>query len=122
MGVLIVAGTVTLVVLLVQRAAGRGPASLPAMTLDLPHGARMVSVAGAGERFAALGVTDDAAEGRRGGRGGEQEQEGGEHGAARGAPRILPDVAGARCIRGSDDGAGDDGVAHEPQPARHHGQ
>lgn len=61
MGVLIVAGTVTLVVLLVQRAAGRGPASLPAMTLDLPHGARMVSVAGAGERFAVLVEGPDGA-------------------------------------------------------------
>jgi hypothetical protein len=55
MGVLIVAGTVALVVLLVQRAGGgRGAAPMPAVTLNLPAGARMVSVAGAGDRFAVL--------------------------------------------------------------------
>jgi hypothetical protein len=54
MGVLIVAGTVALVVLLVQRAGGRAAPPMPALTLDLPEGARMISVAGAGERFAVL--------------------------------------------------------------------
>ncbi|WP_248710535.1 DUF6476 family protein [Sediminicoccus sp. KRV36] len=53
MGVLIVAGTVTLVVLLVQRAGGGGAgASLPPMSLNLPAGSRILGVAGAGERFA----------------------------------------------------------------------
>ena len=53
MGVLIVAGTVTLVVLLVQRGGGgRGAASLPAMSLDLPAGSRILGVAGAGDHFA----------------------------------------------------------------------
>jgi hypothetical protein len=53
MGVLIVAGTVTLVVLLVQRAGGR-PAAAPAGTigLELPEGSRITGVAGAGDRFA----------------------------------------------------------------------
>ena len=55
MGVLIVAGTVTLVVLLVQRAGGReGGAALPPINLDLPPGSRILSVAGAGDRFAVL--------------------------------------------------------------------
>ncbi|WP_431305328.1 DUF6476 family protein [Sediminicoccus sp. BL-A-41-H5] len=52
MGVLIVAGTVTLVVLLVQRAGGRGEAPLPAMSLNLPAGSRIMGVAGAGDHFA----------------------------------------------------------------------
>jgi hypothetical protein len=53
MGVLIVAGTVTLVVLLVQRAGGgRGAASLPAMSLDLPAGSRILGIAGAGDHLA----------------------------------------------------------------------
>ncbi|WP_027285978.1 DUF6476 family protein [Rubritepida flocculans] len=55
MGVLIVAGTVTLIVFLVQRAGGReGAASLPPINLDLPPGSRILSVAGAGDRFAVL--------------------------------------------------------------------
>ncbi|MCX8135316.1 MAG: DUF6476 family protein [Roseococcus sp.] len=55
MGVLIVAGTVTLAVLIVQRASGRdGARSLPPIDLDLPPGSRILSVAGAGERFAIL--------------------------------------------------------------------
>ena len=52
MGVLIVAGTVTLVVLLVQRSGGRGGNALPAMSLDLPAGSRILSIAGAGDHFA----------------------------------------------------------------------
>lgn len=53
MGVLIVAGTVTLVVLLVQRAGGnRGGVSLPAMSLNLPAGSRILGLAGAGDHFA----------------------------------------------------------------------
>jgi hypothetical protein len=54
MGVLIVTGTVTLVVLVVQRAGAPMPAAMPAISLNLPEGARMVSVAGAGDRFAVL--------------------------------------------------------------------
>lgn len=54
MGVLIVAGTVALVVLLVQRASGRGVADVPPVALDLPADARIVSLAGAGDRFAVL--------------------------------------------------------------------
>ncbi len=55
MGVLIVAGTVTLVVLLVQRAGGgRGGEVAARASLDLPAGTQIVSVAGAGERFAVL--------------------------------------------------------------------
>jgi hypothetical protein len=55
MGVLIVAGTVALVVLLVQRAGGgRGAEPLPRMSLDLPAGSQILSVAGAGDRFAVL--------------------------------------------------------------------
>lgn len=53
MGVLIVAGTVTLVALLVQRAGGgRGSEVAARASLDLPAGTQIVSVAGAGERFA----------------------------------------------------------------------
>ena len=53
MGVLIVAGTVTLVVLLVQRAGGGRAGEVAARaSLDLPPGTQIVSVAGAGERFA----------------------------------------------------------------------
>jgi hypothetical protein len=54
MGVLIVAGTVTLVVLIVQRSSGLGTMAVPPITLDLPADARIVSVAGAGDRFAVL--------------------------------------------------------------------
>jgi len=54
MGVLIVAGTVALVVLIVQRASGLGTMAVPPITLDLPADARIVSVAGAGDRFAVL--------------------------------------------------------------------
>ncbi|MCW8084043.1 DUF6476 family protein [Sabulicella glaciei] len=53
MGVLIVAGTVTLVVLLVQRAGGRS-SEAPRLALDLPAGTEIVSVSGAGDRFALL--------------------------------------------------------------------
>jgi hypothetical protein len=53
MGVLIVAGTVTLVVLLVQRAGGsRTGVSLPPMSLNLPAGSRILGLAGAGDHFA----------------------------------------------------------------------
>ena len=53
MGVLIVAGTVTLVVLLVQRAGGgREAASLPAVSLNLPAGSRILGIAGAGDHLA----------------------------------------------------------------------
>lgn len=54
MGVMIVAGTVTLVALIVQRAGGAVTGALPAMALDLPAGAQILSVTGAGERFAVL--------------------------------------------------------------------
>ena len=54
MGVLIVAGTVALVVVLVQRAGRGGGASLPPMNLDLPAGSRIVGIAGAEGRFAVL--------------------------------------------------------------------
>lgn len=54
MGVLIVAGTVTLVVLLVQRVGGRPTAPMPALSLELPGEGRILSVAGAGDRFAVL--------------------------------------------------------------------
>ncbi|WP_207538427.1 DUF6476 family protein [Sabulicella rubraurantiaca] len=53
MGVLIVAGTVTLVVLLVQRAGGRS-GDAARLALDLPAGTEIVSVSGAGDRFALL--------------------------------------------------------------------
>jgi len=63
MGVLIVAGTVTLVVLLVQRAGGgRGAAPLPAMSLDLPAGSRILGIAGAGDH---LGVHVQRPDGER---------------------------------------------------------
>jgi hypothetical protein len=52
MGVLIVAGTVALVVLLVQRAGGGSEAALPAMSLNLPAGSRIMGVAGARDHFA----------------------------------------------------------------------
>ncbi|WP_424812837.1 DUF6476 family protein [Roseococcus sp. YIM B11640] len=53
MGVLIVAGTVTLVVLLVQRAgSGRGAGvSLSPMNLNLPTGSRIEGIAGAEGNF-----------------------------------------------------------------------
>jgi hypothetical protein len=54
MGVLIVAGTVTLVVLLVQRAGGREAARMPTVSLDLPAGTRILGVSGAADRFALL--------------------------------------------------------------------
>ncbi|MCU0887985.1 MAG: DUF6476 family protein [Rubritepida sp.] len=54
MGVLIVAGTVALVVLIIQRAGGREAARLPPIALDMPAGARIAGVAGAGDRFALL--------------------------------------------------------------------
>jgi hypothetical protein len=59
MGVLIVAATVALVVLLVQRAGGRGGAVVPPVTLGLAADARIVSVTGAGDRLAVL-VEDPA--------------------------------------------------------------
>ncbi|MEI6159455.1 MAG: DUF6476 family protein [Roseococcus sp.] len=52
MGVLIVAGTVTLVVLIVQRAGGSSGASLPPMSLNLPAGSRIMGIAGAKDHFA----------------------------------------------------------------------
>jgi hypothetical protein len=52
MGVLIVAGTVTLVVLIVQRAGGGSGASLPPMSLNLPAGSRIMGIAGAKDHFA----------------------------------------------------------------------
>lgn len=52
MGVLIVAGTVTLVVVLVQRAGGNTAASLPPMSLNLPVGSRILGIAGAKDHFA----------------------------------------------------------------------
>ena len=51
-GVLIVAGTVTLVVLLVQRAGGGRGGEAARVALDLPAGTQIVSVAGAEGRFA----------------------------------------------------------------------
>lgn len=54
MGVLIVAGTVTLVVLLVQRAGGVAPsAALPsAASLNQPPGTRLVGIAALDHRLA----------------------------------------------------------------------
>lgn len=63
MGVMIVAGTVTLVALIVQRAGGAVTGALPPATLDLPAGARILSVSGAGDRFAVL--VEGPAEDRR---------------------------------------------------------
>lgn len=61
MGVLIVAGTVTLVVLLVKRAGG--PAgSAPNTSLDLPAGSRIMGIAGVDGRLA---VWLDGPEGSR---------------------------------------------------------
>jgi len=54
MGVMIVAGTVALVVVLVQRAGRGGGASLPPMSLELPPGSRITGIAGAEGRFAVL--------------------------------------------------------------------
>jgi len=52
MGVLIVDGTVALVVLIVQRSGGgRRTAPLPAMSLDLPAGSRILGIAGAGDHL-----------------------------------------------------------------------
>lgn len=57
MGVLIVAGTVTLVVLLVQRAGGGGAASGSfSVSLNEPEGTRIAGIASA-ERGLALWVT-----------------------------------------------------------------
>ncbi len=50
MGVLIVAGTVTLVVLLIKRAGG--PARAPDVALDLPAGNRIMGIAGVDGRLA----------------------------------------------------------------------
>ncbi len=54
MGVMIVAGTVTLVALIVQRAGGAMTVTLPPVTLDLPAGARIASVTGVADRLAVL--------------------------------------------------------------------
>lgn len=56
MGVLIVAGTVTLVALIVQRAGGGGGAAAPVALQHLgqPAGTRILSVAGAEGRLAVL--------------------------------------------------------------------
>jgi len=50
MGVLIVAGTVALAVLIVQRSSGA--ARLGPVALGLPEGSRIVGIAGLGERLA----------------------------------------------------------------------
>ncbi|WP_206932861.1 DUF6476 family protein [Roseococcus thiosulfatophilus] len=63
MGVMIVAGTVTLVALIVQRAGGAVTGAMPAVALDLPAGTRILSVSGAGDRFAVL--VEGAGEERR---------------------------------------------------------
>lgn len=52
MGVLIVAGTVTLVVLLAQRASGGSSASAGPATLDEPPGTRIVGASAAQDRVA----------------------------------------------------------------------
>lgn len=52
MGVLIVAGTVALVVVLVQRASSRSPASAGPATLDEPPGTRIVGASAAQDRVA----------------------------------------------------------------------
>lgn len=52
MGVLIVAGTVALAVLLVQRSGGGGAARVGAVALGLGEGERITGLAGAGDRFA----------------------------------------------------------------------
>ncbi len=55
MGVLIVAGTVTLVVLLVQRAGGGlGAGGRWELALEAPEGTRIAGVAAAGEAVAVL--------------------------------------------------------------------
>jgi hypothetical protein len=51
MGVMIVAGTVTLAVLLANRMAGRSAPAVEA-SLGQPSGTRIVGIAGAGERVA----------------------------------------------------------------------
>jgi hypothetical protein len=53
MGVLIVAGTATLAVLIVRRVSV-GPAAQSAELLHEPPGTRMVGIAGAGDRVAVL--------------------------------------------------------------------
>lgn len=61
MGVLIVAGTVTLAVLIVKRAGGGGGtgASYDSTGLGEAVGARIVGIAGAGDRLALLMRQDD---------------------------------------------------------------
>ena len=60
MGVLIVAGTVTLVALVVQRAGGE--AALPPPTLGQPPDTRMLSLATVEGRLAVLVVRPDGSE------------------------------------------------------------
>lgn len=60
MGVLIVAGTVTLVTLIVQRAGGGNqPAAIAGLHLGQPAGTRMLSVAGADGVLAVLVARPD---------------------------------------------------------------
>ncbi|MGG5809006.1 DUF6476 family protein [Falsiroseomonas sp. CW058] len=59
MGVLIVAGTVTLVALLVQRSGGRGESPLALQHLGQPAGTRILSVGGAEGRIAVLVARPD---------------------------------------------------------------
>ena len=60
MGVLIIAGTATLAVLIVKRAGGGGAtASYDSMGLGESAGARIVGIAGAGDRLALLMRQDD---------------------------------------------------------------
>jgi hypothetical protein len=62
MGVLIIAGTVTLVALLVQRVGGGGEAALPPASLGQPAGTRILSVAAAEGRLAVLVSRPDGVE------------------------------------------------------------
>ncbi len=61
MGVLIVAGTVTLVALIVQRAGGDS-GNMPPRALGQPAGTRILSVGGAEGRFAVLVARPDGSE------------------------------------------------------------
>jgi len=61
MGVLIIAGTVTLVVLVVQRAGGDS-STMPPRALGQPAGTRIVSLASAEGRLAVLVARPDGSE------------------------------------------------------------
>lgn len=61
MGVLIVAGTVTLVALIVQRAGGDS-GTMPPRALGQPAGTRITSIAGAEGRIAVLVTRPDGSE------------------------------------------------------------